>query len=70
MRPKQEKHNVIISLSVPEEVRSYLRTLPNYSAYICELIENDRLAANDLEQINVTKSDKEQLAAILGRLFK
>lgn len=69
-RKKLSKHAVIITVSVPEEIRTYLRTKENYSQYICELIENDRITASDLDDIDFDKEkDKSQLKAILKRLF-
>lgn len=53
-----------------EETREYLRSLPNYSKYICELIENDRITPYDLDDIDFDKEkNKSQLKAILTRLF-
>ena len=61
---------VQMSFVCSEEMRDYLRSKPNYSKYICELIENDRITPYDLEDIDFDREEnKNQLKAILTRLF-
>lgn len=59
---------VRMSFVVTEEIRDYLRSLPNYSQYICDLIETDRITAEDLDEA-IDETSKTQLKAILNRLF-
>lgn len=59
---------VCMSFVVTEEIRDYLRSLPNYSQYICDLIETDRITAEDLDEA-IDDTSKTQLKAILNRLF-
>lgn len=69
-RKKLEHRKVVMSFVVTEEIRDYLRSLPNYSKYICDLIENDRITPYDLEDVDFDKEEaKSQLKAILTRLF-
>lgn len=67
-RPKLEKKKVQMAIMVTEEVRDYLRSLHNYSKYINDLIETDRITAKDLDE-TVDSETKAQLNAILTRLF-
>jgi hypothetical protein len=67
-RRKLPQKKVVMSFVVTEEIRDYLRSLPNYSQYICELIENDRITAEDLDEA-IDDTSKTQLKAILNRLF-
>lgn len=61
---------VQISFMVTEEIRDYLRSLPNYSQYLCDLIETDRISAEDLDNFDADKElTKMQAHAILDRLF-
>ena len=69
-RKKLEHKKVCMSFVVTEEIRDYLRSLPNYSQYICDLIETDRISAEDLDNFDADKElTKMQAHAILDRLF-
>ena len=67
-RKKLAHKKVCMSFVVTEEIRDYLRSLPNYSQYICDLIETDRIAVEDLDE-TIDEASKTQLKAILNRLF-
>lgn len=67
-RRKLPHKKVCMSFVVTEEIRDYLRSLPNYSQYICDLIETDRITAEDLDEA-IDDTSKTQLKAILNRLF-
>lgn len=67
-RRKLPQKKVCMSFVVTEEIRDYLRSLPNYSQYICDLIETDRITAEDLDEA-IDDTSKTQLKAILNRLF-
>lgn len=70
-RKKIAHKKVCMSFVVTEEIRDYLRTLPNYSQYICDLINMDRTSAEELDELNdaIDEVSKAQLKAILNRLF-
>lgn len=62
---------VVMTFVATEEMRDYLRSLPNYSKYICDLIENDRITPYDLDDVDFDKEEaKSQINAILNRLFE
>ncbi len=67
-RKKLDHKRVVMSFVVTEDIRNYLRTLPNYSKYICDLIDTDRITAEDLDEA-IDDTSKTQLKAILNRLF-
>lgn len=70
-RKKLASKKVQISFVVTEEIRDYLRSLPNYSQYLCNLIETDRIAAEDLDDLDLDKElNKIQAHALIDRLFK
>ena len=69
-RKKLPVKKVQISFMVTEEIREYLRSLPNYSQYLCDLIETDRITAQDLDDFDADKElTKMQAHALLDRLF-
>jgi len=69
-RKKLPVKKVQISVMVTEDIRSYLRSLPNYSQYICDLIETDRISAQDLDDLDMDKElTKIQAQALIDRLF-
>lgn len=69
-RKKLPVKKVQISFMVTEELRDYLRSLPNYSQYLCDLIETDRITSQDLDDFDADKElTKMQAHAILERLF-
>lgn len=69
-RKKLEHKRVVMSFVVTEDIRNYLRTLPNYSQYLCDLIETDRITAQDLDDFDPDKElTKIQAHALLERLF-
>lgn len=69
-RKKLEHKRVVMSFVVTEDIRNYLRTLPNYSQYLCDLIETDRITAQDLDDFDPDKElTKIQAHALLDRLF-
>lgn len=69
-RKKLEHKRVVMSFVVTEDIRNYLRTLPNYSQYLCDLIETDRITAQDLDDFDADKElTKIQARALLDRLF-
>lgn len=67
-RKKLVHKKVVMSFVVTEEIRDYLRSLPNYSQYICDLIDTDRISAEDLDE-TIDDISKNQLKAIFDRLF-
>ena len=70
MAKQGKQRKVQMSFVVTEETRDYLRSLPNYSQYISDLIETDRIAASDLEDIDFDKEElKADLKNIIKRLF-
>ena len=69
-RKKLPVKKVQVSFMITEELRDYLRSLPNYSQYLCDLIETDRIAAQDLDDFDPDKElTKMQAHALLDRLF-
>ena len=69
-RKKLEHKKVVMSFVVTEDIRNYLRTLPNYSQYLCDLIETNRITAQDLDDFDEDKElTKIQAHALLDRLF-
>lgn len=69
-RKKLDHKRVVMSFVVTEDIRNYLRTLPNYSQYICDLIETDRITTQDLDDFDADKElTKIQAHALLERLF-
>jgi hypothetical protein len=69
-RRKLSHKKVCMSFVVTEEIRDYLRSLPNYSQYICDLIETDRISAKDLDDLDIDKElTKMQAQALIDRLF-
>lgn len=69
-RKKLDHKRVVMSFVVTEDIRNYLRTLPNYSKYICDLIDTDRITAEDLDDFDADKElTKIQAHALLDRLF-
>lgn len=69
-RKKLASKKVQISFVVTEEIRDYLRSLPNYSQYLCDLIETDRIATEDLDDLDMDKElNKIQAHALIDRLF-
>ena len=69
-RKKLASKKVCMSFVVTEELRDYLRSLPNYSQYICDLIETDRITAEDLDDFDADKElNKIQAHALIDRLF-
>jgi hypothetical protein len=69
-RKKLDHKRVVMSFVVTEEIRDYLRSLPNYSQYICDLIEVDRISAKDLDDFDADKElTKMQAQALINRLF-
>lgn len=69
-RKKLASKKVQISFVVTEEIRDYLRSLPNYSQYLCDLIETDRIAAEDLDDLDMDKElNRTQAHALIDRLF-
>lgn len=69
-RKKLPVKKVQMSFMVTEEIRDYLRSLPNYSKYICDLIETDRITAEDLDDFDADRElNKMQAHALIDRLF-
>lgn len=69
-RKKLDHKRVVMSFVVTEEIRDYLRSLPNYSQYLCDLIETDRITAKDLDDFDADKElTKIQAQALINRLF-
>lgn len=69
-RKKLASKKVQISIMVTEDIRNYLRSLQNYSEYICDLIETDRITAQDLDEFDPDKElNKMQAHALIDRLF-
>lgn len=69
-RKKLPVKKVQISFMVTEDIRNYLRSLPNYSQYLCDLIETDRITSQDLDDFDADKElTKMQAHALLDRLF-
>ena len=69
-RKKLASKKVQISFVVTDEIRDYLRSLPNYSQYLCDLIETDRIAAEDLDDLDMDKElNRTQAHALIDRLF-
>lgn len=69
-RKKLDHKRVVMSFVVTEDIRNYLRTLPNYSQYLCDLIETDRITAKDLDDFDADKElTKIQAQALINRLF-
>ena len=69
-RKKLANKKVCMSFVVTEDIRDYLRSLPNYSQYLCDLIETDRISAEDLDNFDADKElTKIQAHALLDRLF-
>lgn len=69
-RKKLPVKKVQISFMVTEDIRNYLRSLPNYSQYLCDLIETDRITSQDLDEFDADKElTKMQAHALLDRLF-
>ena len=69
-RKKLDHKRVVMSFVVTEDIRNYLRTLPNYSQYLCDLIETDRITAKDLDDFDADKElTKIQAQTLINRLF-
>lgn len=56
----------VITISIPGSLYDYLRTKENYSEYICNLIENDKITLEDLDDIDF---DKEEARAVINKVL-
>lgn len=58
----------VITVAIPGKLYDYIKTKDNYSKYICDLIETDMIAIEDLEDLDKQET-KEFMNKILKRLF-
>lgn len=58
----------VVTVAIPGKLYDYIKTKDNYSQYICDLIETDMIAVEDLEDLDKQET-KEFMNKILKRLF-
>ena len=56
----------VITIAIPGSLYDYLKTKKNYSEYICNLIENDRITLEDLDDVDF---DKEEAKAVINKVI-
>lgn len=60
----------VITIAIPGSLYDYLKTKKNYSEYICNLIENDKITLEDLDDVDFDKEEaKAVISKVIDRLF-